>query len=347
MRKRFLVSALMLCIAALSIAQSVYEDDLALVYYMPQTQLAITVEYDEIHTQPGPFYLYAERYLGAHTVVTEAQTRYQIRTIAVAPVTIADHQRSYKVDATSLLPYLSLTPDGLLYGYNVGVYPAEEISPVVAHQPTTPATPLMPLMEEQFVASSTAKMAEGAAKQIYHIRETRMNILGGDVEHLPADGTSMQLVLDELDKREAALVALFVGTTNVQQHTHTYHITPAKDVTKQVIGRFSQYDGIVAADNLSGEPIYLTIKGHRQALLPMQVEATTKKKTVVSSPLYYNLPGSADIQLDWAGTTITQVTYPVAQYGIAIPLANSLFTSKKLPAIYFNIATGNILSIQP
>jgi hypothetical protein len=79
----------------------------------------------------------------------------------------------------------------------------------------------------------------------------------------------------------------------------------------------------------------------------MQVEATTKKKTVVSSPLYYNLPGSADIQLDWAGTTITKVTYPVAQYGIAIPLANSLFTSKKLPAIYFNIATGNILSIQP
>ena len=42
-------------------AQTVQENELAVVYYMPQTQLAVTVDYDEVTVKPGPFYLYADR----------------------------------------------------------------------------------------------------------------------------------------------------------------------------------------------------------------------------------------------------------------------------------------------
>jgi len=346
MKARFLISVWMLCMATFTLAQTVYEDEMAVVYYMPFTQLAVTVEYDETITQPGPFYVYAERYLGEHNVVQEAQKRYSITAVRMNPHTIADPKRSFKVDANDMAPYLSITPEGLLYGYNVAACKSEANDAVVMKQETTPASLLMPLMEEQFVASSTAKMAEGAAKQIYQIRETRMNILAGDVEHLPADGMSMQLVLEELDKREAALAALFIGTTTVIHHSHTYYINPNEDVQKQIIGRFSQFAGIVALDNLSGEPIRLTINGQRKKMNPIQVETSAKKKAPMPSPLYYNLPGSATFTLELGNKTIT-ANYPVAQYGIALPLAKSIFTGRTIPTIYFNTQTGNILSIQP
>ena len=60
MKARFLISVWMLCIATFTLAQTVYEDEMAVVYYMPFTQLAVTVEYDETITQPGTFYVYAE-----------------------------------------------------------------------------------------------------------------------------------------------------------------------------------------------------------------------------------------------------------------------------------------------
>lgn len=347
MKKRFFMSVCMLCIAACTMAQSMYEDDLSVVYYMPLTQLAITVEYDETTIQPGPFNLYAERYLGEHAVVTETQKRFAITSVRMEPHTVADTQRSIKVDADAVAPYLTLTPQGLLYGYNVGPFTSTAADPIIVSQPAEQVNTLMPLMEEQLVASSTAKMAEGAAKQIYHIRETRINILAGDVEHLPADGKSMQLVLDELDKREAALSALFIGTTTVQHHSHTYYITPDKDINKQIIGRFSQFAGIVKSDNLSGEPLRLSIKGERHTLLPMQIEETSKKKAPQPSPIYYNLPGSASVCLEYGNEIVIQTSYPIAQYGVAVPLSKSLWTTKSTPKIYFNTQTGNILSIEP
>ena len=65
MKKR-LLSSVVLAISACTMlfAQTVQENELAVVYYMPQTQLEMTIQYDKIIVKPGPFYLYAERYLG-------------------------------------------------------------------------------------------------------------------------------------------------------------------------------------------------------------------------------------------------------------------------------------------
>ena len=77
MKQRILNMMLMAFVCStMALAQQVKEGELAVFYHMPLTQLAITIEYDEIATTPGPFYLYAERYMGAKEVVTEAQKRY-------------------------------------------------------------------------------------------------------------------------------------------------------------------------------------------------------------------------------------------------------------------------------
>ena len=344
--KKYILINMILAIGLMVQAQIVEENEMAVVYYMPQTQLAVTVEFDEISQKPGPFYLYAERYLGVKEVCSQEQTRYEVTNISVVPHTVADTHRAYKVVAAtgSEAQWLSLTPEGLLYGYNVPKYVKHETTTAATVENQNPLSDLMPLMEEQMVANSIAKMAEGAAKQIYHIREMRINLLGGDVEHTPADGQAMQLVLNELDKREQMLAELFIGTRVVKHHAQTIYYVPNKDVKNHVIGRFSQYTGMVGANDLSGEPIRLTLTGDRQSYVSVEEKAANSK--ILPSQVYYNLPGAANLTVEYSNKLKLSTTMAIAQYGVAIPLAKSLLNNKNTPRIYFNTQTGNILSIE-
>ena len=73
-----------------------------------------------------------------------------------------------------------------------------------------------------------------------------------------------------------------------------------------------------------------------------KIEKTTKYG--MPAHIYYNLPGSADVTLRYLSQTISQ-NLPIAQYGSAVPLANSLFMGRPKFTILFNPETGNILSI--
>lgn len=346
--KKYLLSILLVAFSGMGFAQVVQTNETAVVYYMPKTELVVTLSYDRVEQQPGIFYQYAQRYLGATDIVVEKKVNYLLKDIQLSTFTIADTTRAYKLpthlaNGTCLV---SLSQDGRLLGYNCANQPAVNTTQPAVNttQPavnTTPHNTVLPLLEEQFIAGSVAKMAEGAAKLIYRIRETRLQILAGDVEHLPADGKSMQLVLDELDEQEQQLVELFIGKTITQSYTQQVRYTPAKDVEDDVLCRFSVHTGLVEPNNLSGEPIYMSIAAHKQ--VPQDIIVEDKK--IELSALYYNLPGSADITIKYKDTQLNQ-HIAVAQWGYAVPLAKALFSGKKQVSILFNPETGNILSIQ-
>ena len=343
--KKCIWSIVLVALSQISTAQLVQEHEAAVVYYMPKTELVVRLDYEIVEQTPGVFYQYAKRYLGAEEVITEASTQYNLLQVSSCTEAQADLERAYKVTAQKGLKNqsLTLTEDGRLLGYNIGggiedspLRPADS-SPNLEEQ-----AKLMPLLEEQFVAGSVAKMAEGAAKQIYRLRETRLNLLAGDMEHVPADGMAMQLVLDEINKQEQALVELFVGTRVVKHGSHTLRYLPEESVEKDVICRLSQHTGIVDKNDLSGEPIYLTVEATKQALRMQMLE---EGKVPTLSQLYYNLPGNAVIRIEHKGKVMNESEFPVAQWGVAVPFAAELFT-KTAPVIRINPQTGNILSIQ-
>ena len=91
MKNRFLGLIMMAtCACSIAMAQTVEENEMAVVYYMPQTQLAITIDYDKVTVEPGPFYLYAERYLGVKDVATEASTRYEVTKLHLSTRTVSE-----------------------------------------------------------------------------------------------------------------------------------------------------------------------------------------------------------------------------------------------------------------
>ena len=349
--KKIFLSIMLVAMSQMGMAQVVQENEAAVVYYMPKNELVITLQYDIVNEEPGIFYQYAGRYLGAEDVIKESKTSYVLTSIENELVTTADTERAYKIDASLGIKeqMIALSADGRLLGYNVGEeakgYEAKGESLEVKGESleVKGTDKLMPLLEEQFMASSTAKMAEGAAKMIYRIREARLNLLAGEVEHVPADGEAMKQVLAEMERQEQALVELFTGKTTVSHASHSLIYTPMQSVESETLCRFSVHSGVVAADDLSGEPIYISLEATKQSL-STAVEISSKAPLL--SQLYYNLPGEAKVNMTYKGKQMACSTYQIAQFGVAIPVAKQWFTSKQTPVIHINPETGNILSIQ-
>ena len=349
MKKTIMILAAALMAGGQAMAQVVQENEAVVVYYMPKTELVMTLDYDVITETPGVFYQYAQRYLGANEVITESKITYSLTAVEMESTSSADMDRAYQVVAQKGLQtqLLTLSTDGRLMGYGCGACDEVEAkgerreAKGERQEARGESKKVMPLLEEQFIAGTTAKMAEGAAKQIYRIREMRLNLLAGEVEHVPADGKAMELVLAELSQREEELVALFVGTRSVEHKTHTLHYAPEKTVKKEVVCRFSQHSGVVKSDDLSGSPIYVNVKTSK----PTMRDAETGSK-VVLSPIYYNLPGLAQVDIEYNGQVMCKGDYAIAQLGVAIPLSSELFIGKETPIIRFNPETGNIQSIE-
>ena len=183
--------------------------------------------------------------------------------------------------------------------------------------------------------------ANAVAKQIFHLRETKMYLLSGEVEHAPADGKAMELVLAELDKQERALTELFIGKKSMRTE-HKRVVFPAEEKEHWLF--FSEENGFTDAENIDADTIKVNITLHPQTLKPADSSAKKKKGSEVSQ-IVYNLPGSGDVSVSFDGRQLGQRTIPVAQIGVDVPLAQELFKGAELPVIVINEKTGNIISI--
>lgn len=350
MKKRFVwtIAAMISCIPmAETKALTLPEEEPVLVYYMPMTQLQVTVMYDEVVTEVGPFYQYSERYLGTKDVLTKAEKQFVLKDIQVSPKATTDSSRVYILQDKNLKSQtLSFTPYGTLAGYNMPLKATtnkhgrkHECKAQSETKIGTETTSIMPLLEEQLMASSTAKMAEGAAKQLYRIREMRLNILAGDVEKYPSDGEALKQVLHELDKREQELTALFVGRRTVTHHAYQMRYEPQKEgKVENILFRFSKHFGIVATDDLSGEPVKMTISKSTH-----QLAANEKPSQKPGASIYYNLPGQGEMTISYGEQEIVKEMVEIAQWGVSVPLNAGLLNGST--RIVFNPLTGNIVSI--
>ena len=114
---------------------------------------------------------------------------------------------------------------------------------------------------------------------------------------------------------------------------------PKNAVNHEPLVRFSAFSGIVEKDDLSGEPVYLTIKAEKR-----DYSTSAEEKKTMPSPIYYNMPGSAEISVEYKDNPIIRKSLPIAQFGISVALSQDLFR-KSAPQIEFDPKTGAIKSI--
>lgn len=322
-------------------------NDFGLAYSLPQTVVNVEVEATRITAKRGAYYKYAEKYLGVQEIITEDVEYWEMNNVHVYPTAIADKENSYLVKFKGGNPTsMYLTPEGVLWSVNME--PSIDLSQPKARkeepakqQPTNPYYSV--LSEEQLSAGSTAKMAEVAAKQIYRIRESRLNLVTGDVDQLPADGESFKLIMKQLDEQEAALTQMFLGTTQRETIRKTVQFIPGVTDERIILFRFSKYMGIVGEDNLGGVPVYLSFKVIENL---KQTDGEQKKEKDKNKGVAYIMPGKGSFTLTSGSKTIAEQEFQVAQLGEIYQFPANMFDDKKAPAkALFEPTTGGVSKV--
>lgn len=328
-------------------AQQLIEGESAIIYYMPQTELEVELQYTVESHKPGILFAFAEDKLGITDAIEDSDTIYQLQGASIYTRTYADHNRSYKVTDQQITPLLTLSDKGILAAYNATV-PAKSKNKKQAETPAkavcAPRHHVMPLSEEQIGAASLTEMANLIAKQIYRIRETRMFLLEGEID-APKDGKSLELILNELRQQESALVTLFSGESSVEEKNLSLRYLPTVSDTI-LLGYFDSLTGELTHEE-EGELLRLVIQAEQPVVEPQPVveDKHAKKQVVVVPELYYNLPALATIQV-WANERLLATKrVQIAQMGVSVPVPAALTRKGEEHHILFDTQTGNIQSI--
>lgn len=327
---------------------AVKANNFGITYSLPKTQLIVDAEVTKVTCKAGPYYKYAEKYLGVKDAITEDKVYYELGKLSLVNKGIPDPDNTYIVEFKSgtVAPYAYLTEDGLLCSINAEYTPEESELETIKKNGQGPAkvTDASVFSEELLMAGSTARQAEVAAKQIYRIRESRLNILTGDADNLPPDGEAMKLVIQQLEEQEKALTNLFTGILTKETSHYEVSITPYDNLEKEVLFRFSNLMGIVDADDLGGVPVYMNLKATERAPVLDPKEAEKKEKSLKG--IVYNVSGKASIEISMNKKTLYKGDAQITQFGSREGLAPVMFEDKKAPVkVYFYPETGAIKQI--
>ena len=327
---------------------AVKANNFGITYSLPKTSLIVNAEVIKTTSKAGPYYKYAEKYLGVKDAISKDKISYQLGKISLENKGIPDPNNTYIVEFKSgtVAPYAYLTEEGLLCSINAEYIPEENSSKELTkrNKQADQITEASVLSEELLMAGSTAKQAEVAAKQIYRIRESRLNILTGEADNLPPDGEAMKLVIQQLEEQEQALTNLFTGIQVRDTSDYEITIDPYDDLEREILFRFSPQLGIVAADDLGGTPVYLDLKATARAPALEPKEAEKKEKSLKG--IIYNIPGKASVTISMNKKTLLKGEVQVTQFGSQEGLAPVMFEDKKAPIkVYFYPETGAIKQI--
>lgn len=315
--------------------------DYGVVYTLPKTEIKVDVKVTKVTYTPGEFSRYADRYLRLSDVSGDPEQYWELNSIVATSIGIPDEENTYfvKMKDKTVAPLMELTEDGLIKSINVPLSNQNESTKAPVVTPKKRPDPRDFLTEEILMANSTAKMAELTAKEIYNIRESRNALVRGQADNMPKDGEQLKLMLSSLDEQESAMLELFTGIKQKEEKVFTIKLTPDREWDNEIALRFSRKLGVLAASDLSGEPIYFTLKNLNAVTIPED----NKKKNVTG--IAYNVPGRARVLISKGKDKLFEEELPVTQFGFIEYLAPALFNKNSTIKVTFNPATGGLVNV--
>ncbi len=313
-------------------------------YCLPRTELRIRVTATCVKYTPGDFRPYSERYLRLNSIPKEASTTWKIDDVKIFTEGVPDESKVFtiKLAQKTSAPLASLTKSGILMSVNAQAAPPaatpEMPKPVIKNNNLNPRDYMT---QEILTASSVSKQAELTAAEIYDIRESRSALAKGEADNMPKDGEQLKLMINSLNTQETALLQLFKGTETTETRSFDFVYIPMED-KQEVLFRFSKKLGAVEADNLAGEPVYISIKDKHT--VPAPVASGKKKKEVMD--VRYNVPSEVEVKIFTPENVLASGTYPMGQFGNVEHLGAELFNKKMETQVFLNPITGGIEKLQ-
>lgn len=348
-----LLAATALCLAIPATAQQTRtltadkHNEYGLVYTLPVTAVRFDVTARHTVSHAGPYFQYAKKYIGTDKVVKEDSEHWEILSVKATPVGIPDTENEYLMQLKpGALTSICVADDGMLLAINrdVDAPAAPELPEDTRLKSEVGPRDYLQFVNEDFLASqSSAKQAQMLSESLMEVRDAKISLTRGTAETMPTDGRQLELMLNSLSQQEASMIAAFLGSVESQTVTRSFVFTPGEP-GRSVLFRMSDFAGFVAADDYSGEPVYVNVKVTRRGEMPVDDKGDEKK--VPRDAVIYNIPGAATVSLSHSGKTLWSGDLECSQYGIQFGLQPTLFSDRKARSYaVFDPATGALVKI--
>jgi hypothetical protein len=313
-------------------------------YALPQTVLKVEVTLREVRSVPGPYWEYAEKYLGLKEVVKKKSSNWSIWDVAIAQHLELDPEHYYSLnvlegdfDGTAMLPFLeqgivlkgtetinevlkgnglqSTSRDNFVRYDDLGVSNNFEERTETMYKTIVTDTAFVEVPVQRTVVEqkSSSTKAKEAANFLLDLRTRRFEMLTGEFEVFP-DGEAMGASIQKLDLMEASYLSLFTGKTITRVMKRSWFIVPEEGAgpSEYPLDIFSNLLGFVPAELMEGETLNVVIEPMGKIV---RAGAYFSARPVAENALIYRLPDLAELKVMLGDEVLTTHRISIYQSG--------------------------------
>ncbi|MBP1668736.1 MAG: hypothetical protein H6Q21_1102 [Bacteroidetes bacterium] len=313
-------------------------------YALPMSAFAITVVAQQESFVPGPYHIFAEKYLGITDAISAPSEKWSLTDATLSGYLEADADFLFGVSGSKKAAYLQvireLSADSLI------LLPENFISrQVFTNKVNPPHEPLnftdfsvkrnfeadKGIMISEVLPDTSVFMkpaakvknapeiktleqkAEEAANFIIKIRKRRFKLISGQYDFMP-DGEALGRAVEELNRTEMEYLSLFTGKKSTSLHTRTFHYMPetVPENGRTILFRFSDKKGFLEAGENEGKPIMIVIQDMNKI---RGLDAPALKPGRINNDLIYRIPDQAWIRILFGEQLLLETKQPVYQFG--------------------------------
>jgi len=319
-----------------------------IVYGLPQTVIKITVGMTEVKTYRGPYYRFAEKYMGIEGVPTQDKTEWFVSEVDVATTEEVDPDQYYMIQCVkgqvNYDQLLELTSEGLILDLarlysQAGIHyqDLQSKEPAVIYTDLsvkrnielstdtlyktilTDSTFIkVPVLKKQLMSKTIDEKAEEAANFIIKTRKRRFKLMAGQYDFYPS-GPALEFGVNRLDAIEREYLSLFIGKTLRFEHCFVFYYVPQPGEVFENV-ELLEYSGSGVRREITGEGKVVSLlitnlnkTGNLDAL------GNTMAKDSLNT-LYYRIPDMAELEIQDGGKTMIKQRFLVSQYGKVLTL---------------------------
>lgn len=348
-----------------------------LVYYLPETVIKIDIEIEKTTYQKGPYFQFAEKFLGIKDVESEDYEKYKIKSIKLNTYGEPDYKNAYAINFSkkSNIQKIHLTKNGLISGININSNNSKEneyfANTYLKPEKTFPKltdltvkrnlnetedtiykkvkhdsiTIKVPVIKKQMEKKTLNEKAEEAANFIIKIRKRRFKLNSG-MTQIQTDGQAINRMIDELNELENNYLSLFIGQKQTEIKTHTFEYIPnsEQEINNGLLFYFSEKRGVQSSSFNGADIISIKILKCGKTNVIENYKAKKTEKTKPSYSLVYRIPDCGLINIQKNDEVLYTKKEQIAQFGSTFFLPNNLINRKGVK-IEFDSNLGSISKI--
>ena len=312
------------------------------VYALPRTGIRIMVEATQEKYFHGPYFEYAQKYLGIKGAPSSDSEVWQISDLKMETFGEPDPAEVHKAMGV-VASMLSLSENGVLTGVNSQVKgdAVKTYTSVFTSDIELPHVIWPDVSMRSFLAAKDSVSQEGGrsktldqiaaevASDIMNMRERKALVLEADDNPLPPDGKAYQVMVDELNKMMTDYESLFIGKSYKTTHKYVFEVVPDAKGAKGIVAfRFSPSSGILPESNVSGKPIMLELETNADLTRNGEQKAAPVSGENSTTGLFYRTPGLVVARLLNGSDVLAQARLSMAQYGVVTPVPDGLMNGE-------------------